>query len=231
MLAKARITNAPKQNPWTLAGYVGTSFGMNTLRGLPELKVEEQAGIYASVEALYSVKRSWMVSGGIDFTQRVDRLIQTSTINDSVFSGNNIVYIYDSSQIIIDSIVTPVYQPTTFQQEAAGRVRFYSIGVPIYLHYHIGLGRKLFLDLGAGIRCSYMKYTNEELVPTISYPQTYKQFGVNVSLRPEFVVPINRLQLGIYGRFEYDALHGMQWNAVTRTRWSAGFGLSLRYKL
>lgn len=228
---ESRLNEALNQSPWSLAAYVGASFGMNKIRGTSDLTMEEQAGVYVSVEAIYPISRSFSLSAGLDFTQRLDRLTQDFVNYDSIFTGNTVVYIYDSAQVVIDSVVTPNYASTTLSQQSSGTIRFYSIGIPIYLHYQMPIGRTLSLDLSVGVRCSYMKYTNEDLVPNIIYPETYKQFGVNVSFRPELLIPINRVQLGVYGRFEYDALHGMQWNAITRTRWSAGFGLSLRYKL
>ncbi|OFZ20706.1 MAG: hypothetical protein A3D92_07525 [Bacteroidetes bacterium RIFCSPHIGHO2_02_FULL_44_7] len=229
--APSVVNPAMKSNPWSLAAYTGTSFGFNTLRGNPDMKIEEQAGLYASLEALYPLSRRISISGGFDFAQRNDRLVMNSTINDSIFTGNDVVYVYDSMQVVIDSLYFPNYEMTSSVQENVGYVRYYSIGIPLYVHYTVNLTTNFSFNAAIGARFSYQKYRNEEIAPNILYPDTYKQFGVNVSFRPEFIYHVNRMGVGIYGRFEYDILNGMQWNALTRTRWSAGLGLSVRYKL
>lgn len=225
------ISRAIKSNPWSLAAYAGTAFGFSTLRGNSDMKIEEQAGIYGSFEAIYSLRPQISISGGFDFAQRKDRLIMNTTVEDSVFTGNTIVYVYDTSQVIVDTLYYPNYQPSTSIQESVGYVRYYSIGVPIYLRYRVAIGQRFSMDAAVGVRFSYQKYRNEEIAANVLYPDTYKQFGVNISFRPEFTYQLNRLGVGIYGRIEYDVLNGMQWNALTRKRWSAGLGLCVRYKL
>ncbi len=222
-----------KGNKLSLATYAGTSFGMNSMSsiGNKDLSIDEQAGVYASLEVYYPIGRRLALSGGVDYMQRKDRLVEKTLQYDSVFTGNQTVLVYDTSMQVIDTLYNPVYEQLTNTIESVGYVRNFSIGVPLYLHYTVPLGQRFMLDAGLGVRMSYMKYTTDEIVPNITYPDTYKQFGLNVSLRPEFIYSINRLGVGLYGRFEYDALHGMEWNNVKRTRWSAGLGLSLRYKL
>lgn len=220
-----------KSNPWSLAAYAGTAFGFNTLRGSSDMKIKEQAGVYGSLEALYSLTPKLSISGGFDFAQRKDRLILNTTINDSVFVGNNVVYVYDTGQVVIDTLYYPIYEQTTNVQENVGYVRYYSIGIPLYVHYHMEIASRFSLDAAVGVRFSYQKYRNEEIAPNILYPDVYKQFGVNISFRPEFTYQMNRLGIGIYARFEYDILNGMKWDALSRTRWSTGLGLCVRYKL
>lgn len=221
-----------KPNAWELELYAGPSFGYNTLRGdgAPS-SLKEQNGMYASLEALYPIAGSWSVSAGIDFGQRRDQLSVSGFSNDSVFAGNQEVIVYDSTQVPIDTLYYPIYDPVQKEVQFSGMVRQYSIGIPIYVRYKLKLAGRLGLDLAVGARFSYMKYTNESEVPGIPYPDRYRQFGINASFRPELVYRFPKMAFGLYGRFEYDFMNGMEWNAIKRTRLSYGLGLCLRYKL
>ena len=220
-------------NRFSLALYSGVTLGTNNIKEGKNtsslLKLNESVGSNTSFEVNYMLRHPFSLSGGIDFSLRKDKLIESISTAETVQS-NEWQYSYDSTIMQMDSILVTINTDVTTLTREESTLQYYSVGIPIYFNYDRFIHKRFQLSVGLGVRFSYLNYKTINANSAINYPD-YSHFGMNAMLRPELRYVFSRVSIGIYAKVEYDMITGMKWQNLNRQRYGWNAGLTLRFKL
>jgi hypothetical protein len=220
--------NKENETSWSISFYGGIANGLNILKPTYTL-FNEKIGTSFSLEANYVFTKKMGVSTGLGIDLRSENYSKEIISFDSVVSNFTIIYVTDSMNIIIDSIVTYFYVNDTTLTNENQNISYTAFSIPLYFNYTFFKKNNWCGAIGAGIRLNYFKTivnsTNSNLaVPTLS------NFGLQFQLRPQISYNWAKLSIGIYGQFGYDAKQATTWANFTRKRFNYGTGLVIRYR-
>jgi hypothetical protein len=213
---------------WSISFYGGIAKGLSVLNPASTL-LSEQLGSYFSLETSYKFNSKIGLSTGFSYDAHKETYTKDFLTIDSVVSNYTVTYITDSTNTIIDSVVTYFYEnDTTFNNENQ-IISYTTFSIPLYFNYTFFSKNNWSGDISAGIRLNYFKTTVNSSSAAFTAP-TLSNFGMQFQLRPQINYNWTNLSLGIYGLFGFDAKQAATWSDFTRNRFTYGTGLVVRYR-
>lgn len=230
------LTQKPKTNVWTPFIGLGAGLSFNSLSNPKEASIFPEFGVYGGY-----TNRKFDFEAGLSYSQMqsnisAEQTVMTPVVNlvtqqaiDSLLLMYD--YIFDTAQVIIDSVaiyeydttMITFYDTTLVQTNTVENVYFRSnvFSIPLSFHYYFNFG-KFNLGVGAQIKPSFMTLIN------VSNPDAYSkvyQFQLQVapiaSLRYDISSKWSILAQGGYG-FGLTSLYFDE-RLSTQTKWNAGF--------
>jgi len=229
VLSEVKKDNTQKNKPlWSIIFYGGIANGLNVINPTSTL-LKEKIGSNFSLEANYGFHPKMSVSTGLGLDFRSENYSKEFLTIDSIITDVNIVYVYDSMQNIIDSIITNIYENDTTYFSENQTISYTSFSIPFYFNYTLFTKNNWSGAIGAGIRLNYFKTTVNSTSSNLASP-TLSNFGLQFQLRPQLTYNWSKLGVGVYGNFGYDAIQATTWTDFTRKRYYYGAGIVVRYR-
>jgi hypothetical protein len=213
---------------WSISLYGGIAKGLSVLNPASTL-LSEQFGSYFSLETSYKFNSKIGLLTGFSYDAHKETYKKEFLTIDSVVSNYTVTYITDSTNTIIDSVVTYFYENDTTLNNENQIISYTTFSIPLYFNYTFFSKNNWSGDISAGIRLNYFKTTVNSSSVAFTSP-TLSNFGLQFQLRPQINYDWTKLSLGIYGLFGFDAKQAATWSDFTRNRFTYGTGLVVSYR-
>lgn len=208
----------------------GPEFGFNKVKNTDNVpkSLSEKGGFFIQAEATYLFGSKWGLTSGLNYDRRTENL-SGAGYKDSIYHLYQTEYIYDTAQVIIDSIITvtdtSVLVPATMQNS----YKLYAFSLPVMFAYSLELSPKLNLDLNAGALLSLQgsKVTSSGFDQGV----TVNKFGVKACVRAQLRYQFSQWGVSLNTNFGYDLIPVNSWQGITRSRTYFNAGLGVHYLL
>ncbi|MCE3295908.1 MAG: hypothetical protein K0R65_1622 [Crocinitomicaceae bacterium] len=235
-----------KPEPIPLSPFlVGVQFGLTKAVNSSDETVSfgEHNPLYINFDASYR-RRKIGIASGFNYFSTGESVSYTYTQSDSTLvttyeyiTDDTIQYIYDTNQMIIDSIYHTIivdstavegYQVNTnsFTESSVYRVSYFSI--PFMLSYQQRLFSKFYLDLMAGGVISYQKLRFTENNNPANDNVTLSELGFRLCVKTNLRYQFSKFGVSINSNFNYD-LKPVQYLQTSRKRQALDFGVGIWY--
>lgn len=212
-----------------------------------DFKFSNNNAFHFQAEATYLLRSSIGVNSGINYFSSSQSFSKTTTSVDSTFTGftyqpvyaDSNAYIYDSNNVIIDSIlITYVidsisqanYEINNVNTIQSSNFRISSFSIPLLFYYNQKLNPNLSLDLMAGGILSFQQIKFRDASNPLNNELSLNKFGVKAILKTSLRYQFNHFGVSLNNTLMYD-LKPIQYQSVKARKLSYGFGCGVFWKI